>query len=731
MAEWNNSLPEIAEEFPDTWLIRADWHTQIGELPSAAFCFQRALKTHPNHVAGNYQLGQTLTRLGETEDASAFLTRAEHLRDLIKLSSILVSQYPKLDQSLLLEISDTLALVDRPLEAVCWLKFATQNESTLVRKQRLYEQLGGRISDNTPWTLSSFRIAEELEFSVDDWQSAVDASGLLVSQRKAPKPIKSKISFREATESLGIDHRYMFGVTDDVPTGRIYEVTGGGIATIDFDLDDWPDLYFTQAGTSPPFQAQEKHLDQLYRNYAGRRFKEVAELAGIRDELFGQGVASGDIDNDGFPDLYVANFDGNRIYLNNGDGTFSDATYASNVSHSYWTTSCAIADITGDSIPDLYDVTYVTGDNVLTQTCSANGVAGTCSPLEFTSTPDLLWQGLGDRSFNDASESQGITVPDGDGLALVIGAFSDYQRSRIFIANDGRANFYFKPADTHNANHSKPARYAEEALMRGAAFDIEGRPQACMGIASSDFNGDLRQDFVVTNFIAESNTLYLQSDDEHYLDQSRTWDIYESSLQTLGFGSQALDADLDGWPDIMIANGHINSHPVDAPQQRMVPQFYRNIVGTKFRQLSGENLGPYFEKPAIGRSMAVVDWNRDGRPEVAISQLRDNSSLLENTTENSGAWLTLKLHGKDCSRDAVGCRVIVSTPLRKQLSLVTAGDGYQCSNQKQLFFGLGRAESIDSLTVFWPNGRTQTFTNIRPNTRLSIREGDQDAFICP
>ncbi|MGB4707351.1 MAG: FG-GAP-like repeat-containing protein [Fuerstiella sp.] len=413
---WDNSLPQQADEFPETWLIRAEWCMQSGKLLEAASCFLQALEMHPNHAAANYQLGQTLTRLGKGDEAEKFLLRAEHLRTIIKLSAILARQYPTPDQDLLHEITNSLELTGRYLEAICWLNMATSDDDITARRQHLYDQIGGQITSETPWTRPAFLATKELKFAISEWKSQIEQPDASQRNSRNKAPLSTNISFNDSTKTMGINHQFHFGAVDDKPTGRIFEITGGGIATLDFDLDDWPDLYLSQAGKSPPFQVQQTHFDQLYRNYQGKQFAEVAELASIHDDFFGQGVAAGDINNDGFPDLYVANIDGNQIYLNNGDGTFFNQTRYSNVNHRYWTTSCAIADITGDSIPDLYDVTYVDGDNILTLTCPANGTAGTCSPLEFDSPPDFLWQGVGDGTFTDSTKSTGFSAPLGTGL---------------------------------------------------------------------------------------------------------------------------------------------------------------------------------------------------------------------------------------------------------------------------------------------------------------------------
>lgn len=719
--QWSRTLPDSAEAYPETWVIRADWNRLTGDAPNAAACYQRALEVHPNHVAANYQMGQVLTQLGDSK-GKIFLNRAERLREIIKLSSLLSR---RLDGALILNIVDELEAVGRLTEALAWLQLGTLGSEQHARHKRLVQLLSTKNATHLPWTLEGAYPTRHTSYSVQDWRPDSTRSA-----DAAKQPTASQISFENVAASVGLSFRYQCGAPPQQRNHTIYEVTGGGVAAIDFDRDDWPDLYFAQAGTKPPFTFPNTHSDQLHRNRRGTAFIDATATANIQEAGFGQGVAAGDINNDGFPDLYVANVEGNRLFLNNGDGTFRDDSESVANQAEQWTTSCAIADLDGDSNPDLYDANYVGGD-LLNLTCPKNGTPETCSPLKYQCVPDVLWVNDGSGRFQDRSADFKIPTADGDGLGLLVGAFANAP-ARIFVANDGRANFYLTPGNVdQGSERGRTKFYQQDSLVRGIALDSEGRAQACMGVAAADFDGDLRTDLFVTNYYAESNTLYLQTEDERFHDQSRVRGLYESSLKTLGFGTQAIDADLDGWPDLIIANGHLNEHPSDAPQQRMLPQFYRNINGETFSLLTSQTLGHYFGRPAIGRSMALLDWNHDGRSDVVVSHLEDPVALLQNTTPSISDFLAVRLTGRTSSRDAVGARVLLTTPDATFLKLVTAGDGYQCSNQKQLIFALGQSSENVILQITWPTGKTQTFSDLRPGSHVDLCEDMPQAFVRP
>lgn len=716
LVEWESGLPERADEFPDIWFVRSQWCLKQQQAEQAAACLWRALTIHADHSAANHQMANVLTVLGRLEEAEGFRDRG---RKLTRLSTLANDVYlGDTRSSSLQEAAQLTESMGRIHEAMGWAVAARyenpQQSWPLVMQQRL----GHRLSQPA----ASFRHspAQTLDFSDVRWQPLRPGSP---AGRSNPDTLAA--AFRDVAPDLGIDFRYE-NADDPSSEGKLmFEYTGGGVGALDYDRDGWPDLYFTQAGNEPPFRKQSRAADVLYRNVGGHAFADISAMARIRDYGFGQGVAAGDVNNDGFTDLYVANIDGNRLYLNRGDGTFDDVTAEARIGHSFWTTSVAIADLNGDSIPDLYDVTFLSDEDVFERVCEEDGVARSCAPAGFAAADDFIYQGNGDGTYTDVSERSGIRVPDGDGLGILVADFAASGTPSIFIANDGRANFYFI---RQTGAGGQELLFSEQALARGLAFDRDGRPQACMGVASSDFDGDGNWDMFVTNFFNESNTLYSQFAGEVFGDSSQLAGLRETSLSMLGFGTQAIDGNLDGWEDLMVANGHVDDFGYKGVPYRMPLEYYRNMGQGNFQRVSADQLGEVFDRPMLGRSMAIIDWNADGRAEVAVSGLEDPAVLLENSTADAGRFLAVRVVGIQSARDATTARLTAALGGRELVRQFTAGDGYQSSNQKQVIFGLGDEESVDELRIQWPSGQSQIFRNLTANQTIVLREGEQTVW---
>jgi hypothetical protein len=559
-----------------------------------------------------------------------------------------------------------------------------------------------------------------------------DATAAGTGPRATAASNEHRARFTDVAASAGLRFQYFTGAVAATRGKRMYEFTGGGIAVLDYDGDGWPDLYLTQGCAWPPREGAAEHLDRLYRNRGDGTFEDVTERAGLREARFSQGVTVGDFDNDGHPDLYVANIGANRLFRNHGDGTFEDVTELSGTAGNRWTTSCLLADLNGDTWPDIYAVNYLSGDDLFDRICEApGGQLEICPPHIFAAAQDQLYINLGDGRFEEQTDSAGIAIPQGKGLGIVAADFEGSGRLSLFIANDAVPNFYFV---NQTPQRGGKLAFVEQGLASGLALNASGNPQACMGIAAGDADQDGRLDLFVTNFYQESNTLYLQQAPNLFADATRAAGLEEPSFLMLGFGTQFLDGDLDGRPDLVVANGNVGEDPELRIPYRMRPQYFANLggeAGARFAELPAAKAGPYFAGEYLGRGLARLDWNRDGREDFAVTHLDAPAALLSNETPRKHHFLALHLRGVASDRDAIGSTVRVTAGARTWVRQLTAGDGYQASNQRMLLFGLGSEAQVQQVEIRWPSGGVQTYADLPVDREWLLIEGRAQARLIP
>ena len=701
--DWNLRLPVEAERDGHIWLARGKWLHRQGHDESAVRCLFEAVIRVPEDLSANVLLGQILKSQGAPELGSPFTERGRRLQRIMDLSSR--RNEPRGDESIEPMIDD-LEATGRLWEAWAWC-FANdqltprQLEAIKVRRDRLFSQLNADV----PRTKSG-----SLPLGDHDWQQypLPDWSRLGNASATSDERIgQSTIRFEDDGERVGLDFRYANSSSQE--GGRkIFETMGAGVAVIDYDQDGWPDLYFPQ-GKTLPFDRADGPSDALYRNHGGQRFHPVTEFAGIHETSFSQGVASGDFDNDGFPDIYIANMGRNCLYRNHGDGTFSDATEVAGLTQAVWTVSCAIADLNGDGLPELFDVNYVQRKDLLTATCfDEHRRPVVCRPTVFDPVLDTVLLNLGNGQFQELQKEAGLDLPLGMGLGLLIADYNDDGQQDVFIANDMTANFLLINDGT---GPGFPLQFHDEAFQRGVAVDLNGLAQACMGVTSADINRDGQPDLFVTNFARESNTLYLSQPGGLYQDQTQRAGLREPSFDPLGFGTQFLDADNDGWHDLVVANGHIDEF-VNEPF-RMRAQIFRGHSDARFTELKAEQAGPLFDVPRLARGLALLDWNRDGRLDFVVTDLEQPILLGTNATENRNCSLRLRLIGTESSRDAIGAKIrVLVTAGDERVCQLTAGDGYESCNQRMITIGLGETSSVSRIEIRWPSGNRSQFEQV-------------------
>ena len=524
--------------------------------------------------------------------------------------------------------------------------------------------------------------------------------------------------FENVTQKSGID----FTLTSGSPSkAYILESMSGGLGFIDYNNDGWIDIYLVNGSTLEAERLKNNRAsDRLYRNNKNGTFTDVTEQTGVRDNRWGMGVCVGDINNDGFEDLYVTNFGFNILYLNNGDGTFRDFSKESGTDDPSWSSSAAFGDYDKDGDLDLYvsnylefDVHNLPQDNPL---CRYRSLKVQCGPRGLTPTAHRFYENQGNGKFVDATEKSGIgRARPCFGLGVVWGDYDNDGDLDIFVANDSTPNYLFR----NNGDKT----FSEVALLAGVALSEDGREQASMGVDFGDYDNDGDLDLFVTSFSEDYDTLYRNEGNGQFSDVSYAASIGETTWSYLAWGTQFVDFDLDGWLDLVIANGHVYPE-VDRAQlgtsYRQRNLLFRNLRRGKFEEASNQ-AGPGFEKAQSGRGLAVGDINNDGQMDLLIANLDAPPALLLNRNA-LGNWILLKLRGSKSNRSAVGARVRAWTGSLVQMREVKSGGSYQSQNDLRVHFGLGSAKTIDQLEIRWPSGKVQTMKDVKANQILLIDE---------
>lgn len=734
--EWEKALSGPSLNYPATWLVKGLAARDTGQPEWAVRYFWEAIRRAPTNRRILFALGRELDLIGKGEEAKRILALHQDISEYVRTCERMYRRKPELND--MMEAARFCDRTGRLWEAWGWTQIAgsqiaesispgggevAELATNLLSRLQASVQASGTgqtaepgqvVLDDHPATMlniNSIEYPARERFALNGGAlngGALDRPNLVTRAEQT-----SEIRFVDDAARTNFLFAY-FDAADPLTEGkRIYEFGGGGVGAIDIDRDGFVDVYLTQGCSWPPGSGNDAHQNSLKRNLNGESFLEIAEIAGVHDRGFGQGVAIGDINGDGFSDIYVANIGANRLFLNSGDGTFLESTEQAIKEDEKWTTSCLIADLNGDGNPDIYDVNYLQGENIFDRICVWEGQRRRiCGPATFQPAQDRMLIGSGGAEFDDVTESSGIKLPGGTGLGIIAGDLQGSGNIDLFVANDQHKNFYLSLEKGSEPNAPK---FADKAVISGLAFDANGLAQACMGVAAGDADGNGLTDLFITNFYRESNTLYTQESAGYFTDVARTAGLKEPSYEMLGFGTQFLDLELDGHLDLVLTNGHLDDFTYLKQPYEMPPQVYRNSGNGTFQLLSGGALGEFFLGLYRGRSLARLDWNRDGAEDFIVAHLDRPTSLLTNRSERRGRSITLELVGVESSRDAVGASVSLTVGDRRLTRSVFAGDGYQASNERILVFGLGDkigdqvgGQKIASeVVVRWPSGHQQ------------------------
>jgi tetratricopeptide (TPR) repeat protein len=698
----NDSLQDEAEANSEIWLSRGIWAEKKGQLSAAVRCLGESIRRNPNSQPAHYRLSQVLAALGDPELARAFAERSQQLTELVLAIGQLSRQAPPEKYRPIIELLEQMG---RYREAAAWCQQIAAKSSPLTAwATKTQAQLTKQLQENDFLISPAFDLSKQLtlnDYALPDYQRSGENPA-----DKSEVADDHDIHFEDEATQQGLVFTYLNGEARG-DTETIMQMNGGGVAVIDYDHDSLPDLYFTQGGELPPQPISLNHRDHLFRNRgADAGFSGTTDTVGLHDIDYGQGVTVGDFDNDGFADLYVGNIGTNRLYRNHGDGTFSEVPVAANKATALWTSSTVMADLNQDGAPDLYSVTYLGGD-ALTRVCLKTSNPR-CSPLQFAAEPDRIYLNTGDGRFSDVTGQFGLEAPNGRGVGIVAGDFDGSRRLSLFIANDMSANFYFR----NQTEVADAPSFQEQAILSGLAYDSEGRVKGSMGVAAGDSNRDGLLDLFVTNFHRESNDLFLQQEGGLFRENSRGAELYHPSFEPLGWGTQFLDADLDGELDLIVTNGHVYDPRDPRIPFAMYPQFFRNTGHGQYSEIDSAKLGPFFQQARHGRALARLDWNQDGREDACISHMNQPAALLTNLTAHTGHWIAFRLVAIDSARDAIGTTIRLNTGAKTWTTTLTAGDGFHCSNERRLVLGLGDDAIIDSMQVIWPSGKRQEFPGL-------------------
>ena len=527
------------------------------------------------------------------------------------------------------------------------------------------------------------------------------------------------IRFENRTSS-GVDFILNNGTTEDKP---VIDSVLGGVALLDFDNDGYLDIFFTNGAGIPSLNKTDgTFYNRLYRNNGDGRFTDVTAKAGVRGEGYSMGVAVGDYNNDGYPDIYVAGLNRNILYRNNGDGTFTDVTETAGVSSvgatgkKPWSVGAAWLDYDNDGRLDLLVVNYLDWSFENNRTCGEPGRRLSCSPVLYGGTANILYHNNGDGTFTDVSEETGIGRHIGKGMGVAIADYDDDGFTDIFVGNDNQRNFLF-----HNLGGKS---FAEVGVETGVAFTEDGIPASTMGVDFRDVNGDGLPDLITTALGGETFSLRLNRGGGRFSDASFMTGIGLASETMSGWGVGAFDFDNDGFKDLFIANSHVseNVHLYSHHQYKQPNRVFRNMGVKNFVDVSA-TAGPALQASAVHRGCAFGDLNNDGRIDAVVSAIGSPAEVLFNTTAGGGHWILIQTEGTKSNRDGIGTRIRVTGESGTvQYNHVTTAASYISSMDRRVHFGLGGDAMIREIQLRWPSGKVQVLKNVKADQVLKVRE---------
>ena len=543
-------------------------------------------------------------------------------------------------------------------------------------------------------------------------------ASVLSGQASTSPPESSPVTFRDITQKAGIHF-----VHNNAAFGKKYlpETMGPGVAFIDYDNDGWQDIFLVN-GTDWPGRPSKHSTPKLYHNNHDGTFTDVTHKAGLDVELFGMGVAVGDYDNDGFDDLFITTMGQSRLFHNNGNGTFTDVTQKAGLTGpKEFSTGAAWVDYDKDGKLDLVVANYVQWSLEGDLYCTLDGKSKSyCTPESYKGTAVRLWHNRGDGTFEDATKKAGLSEPTSKTLGIAILDYDNDGWPDLLFSNDTQPNKLYR----NNGNGT----FTEKAVVAGIAFSEDGVARAGMGVDAADYDRSGAASILITNFANQMLSLYHNEGKGLFVDEAPRSEVGRATLLTLGFGCFFFDYDLDGWPDIFIANGHIDGD-IQRVQPNvkyaMPPHLFRNVGKGNFQEVT-KTLGAAFNTPRVGRGAAYGDINNDGRLDLLLSTNGGPAYLFQNDAaprSPANKSLRIKLVGTKSNRDGIGTVVKVTTSAGTESQMMRSGSSYLSASELMLTYGVGQLNQADTVEIRWPSGQVDKLSAVASGQTVTVTEG--------
>jgi enediyne biosynthesis protein E4 len=521
------------------------------------------------------------------------------------------------------------------------------------------------------------------------------------------------VTFTDVTTAAGIRFVHNSG-----RAGKKYlpETLGSGGAFFDADGDGWPDVFLVNSKDWSP--RGRRSLSALYRNTGKGSFTEITAGSGLDVEMYGIGVAAGDYDNDGRQDLYVTALEGDRLFHNEGNGRFTDVTKLAGIANANFGTSAAWLDYDKDGRLDLFVANYVQWTAAGDLWCSLDGVSKSyCTPESYKGTASRLFHNLGGGKFEDAGRKAGVADPTSKSLGVTVFDYDMDGWPDLFVANDTQPNRLYR--------NNRDGTFKEAGMSAGVAFSEDGVARGAMGADSADYDRSGRPHLLVGNFSNQMLGLYHNEGTGLFVDEAPKSTVGRASLLSLAFGVFFFDYDLDGMPDILAANGHIEEEIGRVQpriQYREPPLLFRNAGQKRFENAT-PNVGAAFSRPIVARGAAYADYDHDGDLDVLLTSNNGPAYLFRNDGGNANSWVAVRTRGVKSNRDGIGAVVRVASASGKQWSMVRSGSSYASQSDLTLTFGLGPDTTVSTIDVEWPSGAKDHLTNVPARQLVTIEEG--------